>query len=198
MAPRKRGSRLTEVFITMALAAIFIVVAVPSVGKFNDQQHAEKIIDLAEQLSEASLQFRKDVGRGAIEFTSSQDGQSYSHPKFHELSMPQSIQGWRGPYLSTPLARDHNPFGTAIYVQNSLSASPAHGFSLHGLTGTESQGDGQFVVFHGIPKRVAEHVDNILDKKTKSNRNWHRVGRVEWAPGGGGSLSICLLDNPKK
>jgi hypothetical protein len=133
MSSKAKRIKYSEVLTIVALAAILLVVAIPTIGGFRDHRHAQRIVDLAEELSSAAVSFRKDVGRAAIEFTASRDGESYVHPRFHELSMPQSSRGWQGPYLDQPLSRDMNPYGQAIYLQNDLSASPAHGFVLHGL-----------------------------------------------------------------
>ena len=193
-----KGIKLTEVLITISLATILVVVAVPAVGSFRDRTHADEIIELAKKLSAASIQYQKDVGHPAIEFSTSLDGDSYGAPRFHQLSMRQSIRGWNGPYLDAPLNQTHNPLGGAIYLQDSLAATPASGFSLNGIAGKRSAGPGQFVVFHNIPVRVAQQVDEILDQEMVAKRRWQSTGRVEWAPGGGGSLSICLLDNEDK
>lgn len=195
MSLKAKRSKYTEVLITISLAAILIVVAIPAVGNFRDNRNAQQIVDLAEKLSAACVAFHKDVGRPAVEFTASKDGVSYVHPRFHELSMPQSIRGWQGPYIEEPLSREMNPFGQSIYLQSKLSAYPAHGFVLHGITQKKSEGPGQFVVFHGVPSRVGEQIDAILDEKVGGRQTWKSRGRVEWAPGGGGSLSICLTDS---
>ncbi len=182
-----------EVMVTLAFASILVVVAVPAVGSLRDGQHVDQIISVAQELSQAATRCYRDTGRHALELTPAPDGSSYTHPRFHQLSMAQEIQGWNGPYLTQPLSREANPFGGAVYLQNDLGASPAHGFILKGIAGGAQKGPGQFVVFHGIPERIAQAVDRILDENTASKRRWRDTGRVEWAPGGGGSLSICLM-----
>ncbi len=193
-----KGIKLTEVLITISLATIIVVVAVPTVGTLKDNSDANQIVGVAKSLSAAVVQYRKDVGSCAIEFSASADGNSYVHPRFHQLSMPQPIRGWNGPYMDAPLSRSQNPFGGSIYLQSDLGATPASGFSLNGIANKKSKGSGQFVVFHNVPRRVAEEVDKILDENSTNRRRWQDTGRVEFAPGGGGSLSICLLDNEDK
>ncbi|MCA9321644.1 MAG: hypothetical protein KDB53_12965 [Planctomycetes bacterium] len=190
---RQAGFSMIEFLITIAFLVVLLSVAVPSFGNLRDGERASQILELTEELGRACERHRKDTGRPAIEFSPARGGHSYSQPRFHELSMPQPLPGWKGPYLASPLSLDQNPYGAAIYLQNRLGASPANGFDLHGSGKSEQTGAGQFVVFYGIPERVAREIDQRLDGSLEDlDGSWRLNGRVEWIPSSGGALSIFI------
>ena len=197
MKRSEQGLSLTEVLITVSFTVIILSVAVPSVGKIRDGGRAEAIMAIAKDMGQAAESYYQDTGKLAIEFTASPDGDSYTHPRFHQLSMPQELAGWNGPYLEQPLVVTQNPYNSSIYLLSDLSAPPAHGFRLKRGDASLTKGKGQYIVFHGVPKRVARSIDSRLDKTAKNTSGWKEKGRVEWAPGGGGTLSILLLEETK-
>ena len=187
-----QGISLIDVLLTIAFSTILLSVAIPGIGLMRDNYRRDEIVELINDIGRSSHRFLKDTGQPAIEFAAAKDGQSYVHPRYHQLSMPQEIQGWRGPYLKSPLSCSDNPYGASIYIIDKLNVSPAHGFDLK-ANGEIVGGPGQFVVLYGVPERIAKMVDTVIDDEFCESASWDSVGRVEWAPGGGGSLSVHLL-----
>ena len=185
---------MIEFLITIAFMIVLLSVALPSAGSLRDADRAGDILKMTEKLAEASAAYRRDTGKSAIEFSPARGGHSYTQPRYHLLSMKQADPKWRGPYLDRPLSLDDNPYGGAIYLQNNLTASPANGFDLHGSGNAEQHGPGQFVVFYGVPERIARSVDEKLDGGlAERGAGWRHTGKVEWSPASGGALCVYLM-----
>ncbi|MCB9832738.1 MAG: hypothetical protein H6807_09710 [Planctomycetes bacterium] len=188
---RCKGFGLIDLLIFVAAATILAAVAVPSAGSLRDGLAADRIVDLADEMARACHRYQLDTGRCASELSASTDGHSYTHPRHHELSMPQPHAGWHGPYLEAPLRQDESPLGGPVYLVTDLDLAPARGFALAGEEGLTG-GSGQMLIFHGVPRRLAELVDARIDGK-KAGGPWQAQGRVEWISEGQGSLCIFLM-----
>lgn len=190
---REAGVTITEVLIGLAVAALVAAVALPAAGRITGDARVDGVLDTLHRLESATARHLHDTGGTAVEFSPSPNGGAYGRPRYHQLAMSQDTPGWRGPYLERPLSREDNPLGGVIYLQNQLDAAPAQGFRLQGAGGPLTTGEGQFVVFHDVPEDVADRVDRQLDRELRDDAgDWAASGRVEWTPGGGGSLSIWI------
>ncbi len=192
---RSQGFGLIDFMIILSVSTILLAVAVPSAGNIRDGIAVDRIVEMSDQMARACHRFQLDTGRGAIELSISADGESYAHPRHHELAMPQPIPGWQGPYIEAPLRQVESPVDGPVYLVNDLGTAPASGFVLEPgaplLTGS-----GQALIFHGVPRRIAEKVDARIDG-SDGQGGWNSSGRVEWIPQGRGSLSIFLMQFPQ-
>ena len=149
------GFSIIEVLIALSVLVLILSVGVPAADRIRNGGRAGAIYDTVDRLQEACERHFADTGKMGVEFSPTENGESYSAPRYHTLSIASRHAGWKGPYLARPLNVSDNPYGGPVYLQNNLSSSPANGFRLAGAKGPKSEGPGQFVVFYGVPEDVA-------------------------------------------
>lgn len=187
------GFSIIEVLIALSVLMLILAVGVPAANQIRNDNRAGAIFNTLDRLREACERHHADTGKMAVEFSPTHNGESYSAPRYHTLSIASRHAGWKGPYLARPLTVADNPFGGPVYLQNNLSSSPANGFHLAGAAGPKTEGPGQFVVFYGVPEEIAKQIDQRLDAGIGEREEWRSTGRVEWTQGGSGGLVIFLM-----
>ncbi|MEZ6196909.1 MAG: hypothetical protein R3F20_14465 [Planctomycetota bacterium] len=188
------GISIIEILIAVSVLLLILAVGIPAADRIRSDSQVGDVLATVERLSEACERHHRDTGRMAVEFSPTKNGEAYSDPRYHSLSISQSRPGWKGPYLARPVGLEDNPFGGPVYLQNNLSASPANGFRLAGSQGETTEGPGQFVVFYGVPEEIARLIDAQLDKGFADSEDWKTTGSVEWTDSGSGGLSIFLME----
>ena len=189
-ASNRHGFTLIELVVTIVILTLLVGIAVPVVGTLQDDAKVAKILQAAETMRGACARHYADTGALAIE----QSGQAGA--AFHRLSLTQTTAGWKGPYMDHPLTEGDNPFAGAALIYDTFNGGIAvpfnNGFRITGQGGPNITGAGQFLAFTQIPQKIAQAVNDAMDKGLAGN--WQQFGRVQYRPANGGTLMIFLMD----
>ena len=185
-----RGFTLVELLIVIVIIGLLAAVIAPNVSSATDDAKAARIMATVDVLRSGVSTHYMHTGRGALEY----GGPSWTQVNQHQLSMPQTTSGWKGPYIDHPLSHADNPFGGNVLVYTSFSSGRAGGgFDLLGGGSNTVTGNGQHVEFHSVPEAIAQLVNDTLDADIAGD--WKTTGRVEWASSGS-ALVVFLTDIP--
>lgn len=174
--PRK-GSRpnagfsLLEIVIALAVIAMIVgVVAVRSGGVMNKGK-ATRVIQLVDTLKKGSAQYHTDTNQIPWEHM----GGTATNRK---LSGTQTVAGWQGPYIESPLTSGMHPAAGTLHMYNTSV--------VNGNTGFDTDSDGNLDVtdncctlwLDNMTQGDAQAIDNAFDKGLSGN--WYDGGRVKW------------------
>lgn len=170
---RRAGFSLLEIVVAISIIAILVGVVGFRSGSAIQRGQASNFVQLVRNLEKAALTHYSDTGRYPREYSLPQAA-SRRH-----LSAEQSYNGWNGPYIERPMARDDtNPFGQ-IHLYDSLSPGNwISGFDLDGDGSVETTGDGCTLYLHDVPEEVARSLDETFDGGIGGD--WFTTGRVVW------------------
>ncbi len=170
--------RFAGIIVPLSVVVLLVVVATPALEDMEASDRAWEIVQLAQRVEVAARRFTADVGYPPCERSAGSAADEFMEPRYHELSVRQSIKGWRGPYLDQMLSMADNPFGGDAILHRNLDAPPASGFSV--ASEDLGHGPGSYLTLTGVPLEVAQLVDEYLDGK--GEEAWKTKGRVEWTP----------------
>jgi prepilin-type N-terminal cleavage/methylation domain-containing protein len=165
------GFSLLEIVIALAVIAMIVgVVAVRSGGVINKGK-TSRVIQLIDTLKKASAQYHADTNQMPWEHA----GGSLANRK---LSGTQTIAGWQGPYLESPLTTAMNPSGGSINLYASVAVQGNAGFDIDGDAANDITAAGCTLWMSGLTQADAQAIDNVFDKGVRGN--WYSSGRVKW------------------
>lgn len=183
---RQSGLSAIDIVVTIVFVALVLAMAVPAVDSTSSgSRDAKRLLGTIERLEDGCARHFADTKRVALELAPPELGHRFNQARYHHLSRKQTYAGWDGPYLEHPVTMLDNPFGAKVQLLTSLGDAPANGFS---VGGEELDGRGQYVVFDGVPREVAETIDRHIDGE--SSDDWANRGRVEFD---GGELCVMLM-----
>lgn len=181
----KRAFTMVELLIVIVIIGILAATLAPQLSNAADDAKIAKIISVADSLRTACQTHYSHTGTLAHEYS------GYTEAANHELSMPQTTAGWKGPYIDHPLSKADNPFGQVVHLYESFATHGSGGFDLLGAGSDTVTGAGQVVVFWGVSEELGEDANDIMDEGIAGD--WKSTGRVEWASN---RLIIYLMDAP--
>lgn len=169
----KSGFSLLEIVVAISIIAILVGVVGFRSGSAVQRGQASSLVQLVKTLEKASLTHYGDTGRYPREYAVHR-GNQHRH-----LSGSMTYNGWAGPYIERPLARDDsNPFGD-INLYNTLTPGNwISGYDLDGDGTVETSGNGCTLYLHNVPEEVAQQLDQTLDGGIPGD--WFTTGRVVW------------------
>jgi hypothetical protein len=158
------------------VAATLLGAAVLAVLKTFDAPKPEERVARAEalvaRLRDACARFHADVGRRPKEYV-------LHPPSARELSAPQTIPGWKGPYLSPPLVFTDAAISARVYVLAESKSPPnADGFDTDGDGAFEAPRDASVVRFEYAEEGWSRDLDRRLDAGVPGD--WFKTGRVRF------------------
>lgn len=168
---RTAGFSLLEIVIALAVIAMIVgVVAVRSGGVMNKGK-ATRVIQLVDTLKKGSAQYHTDTNQMPWEHMSGSAAN-------RKLSGTQTIAGWQGPYIESPLTSGMHPASGTLHMYNTSV--------VNGNTGFDTDSDGTLDVtdncctlwLDNMTQQDAQAVDNAFDKGLTGN--WYDGGRVKW------------------
>ncbi|MBI5361969.1 MAG: prepilin-type N-terminal cleavage/methylation domain-containing protein [Planctomycetes bacterium] len=168
---RSAGFSLLEIVIAVAVIAMIAGVVVMRSRSVLDKGRSTKVIELVNTLKKACITYHSDTGQLPWEYS----GYDAANRK---LSGTQTVAGWQGPYLESPLASTQNPYGGSLHMY----ATPA----VNGNTGFDTDGDGTNDVtasactlwMSGITQANAQALDAAIDGSLAGT--WSSAGKVKW------------------
>jgi len=167
-----QGFSLLEIVIALAVIAMIVgVVAVRSGGVIN-KGRTTRVITLCDTLKKASAQYHADTNQMPWEY------QGYAADN-RKLSGTQSIAGWQGPYMESPLTTAMNPTGGGIHMYAVANVNGSAGFDTDGDGTNDVTGAGCTLWMSGIPQTDAQAIDAAFDRGIAGN--WYDTGRVKWS-----------------
>ena len=167
------GFSLLEIVVAISIIAILVGVVGFRSGSAVQRGQASSIVQLVKTLEKAALTHYGDTGRYAREYAVHR-GAQHRH-----LSGTQTYNGWAGPYIERPLARDDsNPFGDLNLYNTLTPGNWISGYDLDGDGTIETSGDGCTLYLRGVPEEVVQQLDNTLDGGIPGD--WFTTGRVVW------------------
>ncbi|HGY91848.1 MAG TPA: hypothetical protein ENK43_11825 [Planctomycetes bacterium] len=169
-------NRFAGIVVPSSVIVLLVVMATPALKDMEASDRAWEIIQLEQRVEVAARRFTADIGYPPCERSASSAGDEYMEPRYHELSLRQSMKNWRGPYLDQMLCMADNPFGGDVILHRDLDEPPASGFSLD--SEDLGHGPGSYLTLTSVPVEVARLVDEYLDGKGEDA--WKSQGRVEW------------------
>jgi prepilin-type N-terminal cleavage/methylation domain-containing protein len=165
------GFSLLEIVIALAVIAMIVgVVAVRSGGVINKGK-TSRVLQLVDTLKKASAQYHSDTNQMPWEHA----GGSVTNRK---LSGTQTIAGWQGPYIESPLTTAMNPSGGSINLYATVAVQGNAGFDIDGNAVNDVTGAGCTLWMSGITQEDARALDAAFDKGVPGN--WYDSGRVKW------------------
>lgn len=168
---RSGGFSLLEIVIALAVIAMIVgVVAMRSGGVINKGK-TSRILQLVDTLKKASAQYHADTDQMPWEYAG-------SAAVNRKLSGTQTIAGWQGPYLESPLTTAMNPSAGSINMYAAANIQGNAGFDLDGDATNEVTTSGCTLWMSGISQTDAQAIDTAFDKGLAGN--WYDTGRVKW------------------
>lgn len=190
---QQSGLSAIDILVTVVFVALILAMAVPAVDSNSaESRDAKRLLGTIERLEDGCLRHYADTERVALEVAPPSLGHHYNEARYHHLSKEQSYDGWAGPYIDHPVTKLDNPFGSRVRLLTSLDDAPANGFSVRG---GDLTGRGQYVVFDGVPRDVAERIDQHIDGEESGA--WSATGRVEYSETDG-ELCVMLMSLDEK
>ena len=186
MSAARKPSKIAAICIPIAVVSIVMVVATPAIDDLDQQSEVRNITRLIDRVELAARRYNADTGLHASECAAPSADHEFMASRYHELSVKQLHEGWKGPYLDHPLSIADNPYRKSLELRRDLESAPAQGF-LIGDT-DNGRGRGQYLAIEGVPREVAQLINAHYDGD--ENRDWTRHGRVEWIDG---MLSVFLF-----
>lgn len=181
-----RAFTLLEVLIVVVIIGILAALIAPQLSGAADDAKVAKILAVCDAVRVAQQSHYNDTGQLAIEDSNS------TNTNQHQLSLPQTTTGWKGPYLDHPLTVADNPFNGRVRVLTTFAGDAGGGFDLMGTGSDTVTGNGAYIVFYNVPQAAAQVANDIID--TGIGGNWQSTGRVEWTANN--RLIIFLFDIP--
>jgi len=167
------GFSLLEIVVAISIIAILVGVVGFRSGSAVQRGQASSLVQLVKTLEKASLTHYSDTGRYPREYAVHR-GAQHRH-----LSGSPTFNGWSGPYIERPLARDDsNPFGDINLYDTLTPGNWISGYDLDGDGTVETTGNGCTLYLHNVPEEVAEQLDSTLDGGIPGD--WFTTGRVVW------------------
>lgn len=167
----KAGFSLLELVIALAVIAMIVgVVAMRSGGVLNKGK-ATRVIQLVDTLKNAAVQYHADTNQIPWEHM---NGTAANR----KLSGTQTIAGWQGPYIESPITSGMHPANGTMHLYNTAVIS--------GNTGFDTDGDGAIDVtancctlwLNSMTQQDAQALDAAFDKGLTGT--WSDAGRVKW------------------
>lgn len=186
---RLKSFTLLEVVLVVAILVVLAASVIPIVKQSIEDTKVTKVIDLSEVLKHACKNYRIDVNRYPIEIP------TFPAPVTHGLSQDDSRSGWKGPYISSPLAPEDNPYfdggaGAGVAVFSPMLG--LYAFDVDGNGVDDRTGAGSYVIFYNVSQSAAKNINDILDSHL-GNNNWQARGRVEYSIGPTNTLLTIYL-----
>jgi len=162
---------LLEIVISLAVIAMIVgVVAVRSSGVINKGK-ASRVIQLVDTLKKASAQYHADTNALPWEYS----GSSAVNRK---LSGTQTLTGWQGPYMESPITSAMSPSGRTLHMYATPTANGNAGFDTDGDGVNDVTANACCLWLSGITQADAQVIDAAFDKGLPGN--WYETGRVKW------------------
>ncbi len=132
---------------------------------------ATRVIQLVDTLKKGSAQYHTDTNQIPWEHM----GGTATNRK---LSGTQTVAGWQGPYIESPLTSGMHPAAGTLHMYNTSV--------VNGNTGFDTDSDGNLDVtdncctlwLDNMTQGDAQAIDNAFDKGLSGN--WYDGGRVKW------------------
>ena len=160
---------LIELLIVIAIAVIITGALVPLFSTTKQDAKMAKFLSLVETLRDASARYYFDTDEYAVEETS-----------IRRLSSNPGIDGWNGPYISSPLTSEDNPFGGTLYLRSGSWAFDLDGDGIndHGSVANWAT----LLEVHPTSNQdaIAKKIDDAIDKGLGGS-GWGDKGKVEYS-----------------
>lgn len=168
---RASGFSLLEIVIALAVIAMIVgVVAIRSGGVINKGK-TSRVIQLVDTLKNASAQYHTDTNQLPWEYAG-------SAAVNRKLSGTQTIAGWQGPYMESPLTTSMNPSLGSINMYATVNVQGNAGFDVDADGTNDFTGAGCTLWLSGITQADAQAIDAAFDRGLAGN--WFDTGRVKW------------------
>ena len=171
-ARRSAGFSLVEITISLVVIAMIVgVVAVRSGGVVN-RGRTTHVIQLVDTLKKASAQYHADTGEMPREYAGGAANDC-------RLSGAQTVAGWRGPYIESPLTTAMNPSGNTLNLYDTPAVQGNAGFDTDADGVNDVTSSACTLWLSGVTQADAQAIDAAFDKGVGGN--WYDTGRVKWS-----------------
>ncbi|MBN3039521.1 MAG: prepilin-type N-terminal cleavage/methylation domain-containing protein [Candidatus Omnitrophica bacterium] len=172
---RKKAFTLIELMLVVGIIAVYAGAMIPMIQGARQRAQAAKIIQTADTLRIASINFCSDTGSYPFDYS--------NVPAFSWLTTDPGLSGWDGPYIDHPLtAEDASPGTGVIWVWAGMMVP----FDLDG-NGTADKIPGKrgaTMLISAFPEITAQAINNEVD--TYIPGDWRTTGKLRFFPTGGG------------
>lgn len=167
----RAGFSLLEIVIALAVIAMIVGVVAIRSGSVINRGKTSKVMQLVDTLKKASAQYHVDTNEMPWEYS--------AHTAVNRrLSGTQTIAGWQGPYLETPLSSGMHPSNGTIHMYNTSVVNGNDGFDLDGDGTNDVTSNACTLYLSGMTQADAQAIDNSFDKGIPGT--WSTTGRVRW------------------
>jgi len=191
---RSRTFTLLELLLVIVILVALAAVCVPIINKSVDDARVAQALRLVDTLKAAVMHYYADTGTYNIEYGVNAD------PAEHYLSYANGVAGWKGPYITKPLALEDNPFNGLgpwpgyLQVMSGFIANGSDEFDLDG-DGVRDTGNcencGAYLRMYYVPDLSARKINDAIDAGVPNDAlDWQDRGRVNK---NSGILSIYLV-----
>jgi prepilin-type N-terminal cleavage/methylation domain-containing protein len=168
---RNAGFSLLEIVIALAVIAMIVgVVAIRSGGVINKGK-ATRVVQLIDTLKKAAAQYHADTNRFAIE-------RMNGNLANRDLSGTQTVAGWQGPYLESPLTAGMHPSSGTMHLFDTSVVNGNTGFDIDGNGVLDVTDSCNTLWLNNVTQVDAQAIDTVFDKGIAGN--WYDSGRVKW------------------
>ena len=168
----KSGFSLLEIIIAVSVLAILAGVMTLRSGTLIEKGKVANALETIDVLKKACVMYHTDTGLFANEYA------GYTAPN-RKLSGTQTISGWAGPYIESPLPVNANPWAGTTHLYNVVTANGwIAGFDVDGDGTNDVTGKGNMVYFAKVEESAAKRINDALDKSVPGT--WGTTGKVRY------------------